>query len=285
MASVQPLALRPENLFQAMGLREDPFKITPDIDYFYPRSQHLEIAAQVQFALFGGALATLTGEVGLGKTLICRKVLHDLGQATDVKTAYLFNPPQNFGYLLANVIQDLSGVRPARRSTNFHHLVELLYRMLLVEAEQGKQVVLIVDEAHRLSPEVLEGIRLLTNLETSKRKLLSILLVGQPELQASLARTDLRQLDQRISVRCRLKPLSRAQTAEYVHHRLSTDQGRPMMEFNGWAHWWLYHHSHGIPRRINLIASRAMLADYAQFDSAVGANHVRRAARDLSGLD
>lgn len=276
-------ALRPSVLFQSMGLREDPFKITPDIDYFYPRSQHLEIINQLQYALFDGSLAVLSGEVGLGKTLICRKLLHQLADAADVKTAYLFNPPQNFGYLLSDVIQDLSGVRPIRQTTSFHHLVELLYRILLVEAEEGRQVVLIVDEAHRLTADVLEGIRLLTNLETSKQKLLSILLVGQPELEETLHRRDLRQLNQRIGVRCRLKPLDRAQTAEYVLHRLSLEYGRPILEFSGWAHWLIFRHSRGIPRRINLIASRGLLAAYARFDTCVAAKHVRLAVRDLRG--
>lgn len=274
---------RPDHLFQSMGLREDPFKITPDIDYFFPRTQHLELISQLEFALLGGALAVLTGEVGLGKTLICRKLLYDLAEDPEVKTAYLFNPPQHFGYLLADIIQDLSGVRTGRQSPNYHHLVDLLYRMLLVEAEQGRQVVLVIDEAHRLSPHLLEGIRLLTNLETGKRKLLSILLVGQPELEETLRRRELRQLDQRIGVRCRLMPLGREQTAQYVHHRVSRERGVPVIEFNTWAHWWLFHHSRGIPRRINLLASRAMLAAFAQFENRVGAHHVRRAARDLRG--
>lgn len=266
-----------------MGLREDPFKITPDLDYFFPRTQHQELISQLEFALLGGSLAVLSGEVGLGKTLICRKLLEDFAGDPNVKTAYLFNPPQHFGYLLADVIQDLSGVRTRRQSPNYHHLVDLLYRVLLVEAEQGRQVVLIVDEAHRLSAHLLEGIRLLTNLETGKRKLLSILLVGQPELEETLRSRELRQLDQRIAVRCRLAPLDRDQTAEYVHHRVSRESGIPVIEFNTWAHWWLYHHSRGIPRRINLLASRAMLAAFAHFDARVCAGHVRRAARELRG--
>lgn len=275
--------ITPDQLFNAFGLAEDPFKITPDVDYFYPRSQHLEIVQQLQFGLLGGALTQLSGEVGLGKTLICRKLLSQLDGVEGIKTAYLFNPPQNFGYLLASIIHDLSGVRPARDPKHHHQLVELLYRLLLVEAEQGNQVLLIIDEAHRLSPEVLEGVRLLTNLETGKRKLLSILLVGQPELEETLARKDLRQLSQRVAVRCRLRPLSREQTAEYVHHRLSREQGRVCIEFNGWAHWWLYRASAGIPRRINLLAGRAMLAAFAQFAPVVGAAHVRSAIKDLAG--
>ncbi|RLA14678.1 MAG: ATPase [Gammaproteobacteria bacterium] len=229
----------------------------------------------------GGALSVLTGEVGLGKTLICRKILSDFSAADTVKTAYLLNPPQDFGYLMVNVIYDLTGVRVKPRSGNNHYLVEELYRILLEEAKVGRQVVLIIDEAHRLPAEVLEGVRLLTNLETSKQKLLSIILVGQPELDDTLSRRDLRQLRQRIAVRCRLKPLGRRQTREYVNHRLVSQSGNKGILFTSPAHWWLYRLSGGIPRRINLLCGRAILAAFAGFAPKVTVGHVRRASREI----
>ena len=276
-----PALLRPDHVYQAMGLAEDPFKITPDLDYLYAADQHMETIRQLEYSAMGGSLSVLTGEVGLGKTLICRKILNDFSAAEDVNTAYLLNPPQNFGYLIANVIHDLTGVRTSARSGNYHHLVELLYRVLLEEAQQGRQVVLIIDEAHRLDAEVLEGIRLLTNLETAKQKLLSIILVGQPELDETLSRRDLRQLRQRISVRCHLNPLSRGQTREYVNHRLLSQGGDQGVRLTGPAHWWLYRLSGGIPRRINLLCGRAILAAFAGFAPKVAAGHVRRASREI----
>lgn len=273
--------LRPDHIYQAMGLTEDPFKITPDIDYLYDSSQHLETIRQLEYAAMGGSLSVLTGEVGLGKTLICRKVLNDFSAAEEVKTAYLLNPPQNFGYLIANVIHDLTGVRVSTRTGNYHHLVELLYRVLLEEAECGRQVVLIIDEAHRLDAEVLEGVRLLTNLETSKQKLLSIILVGQPELDETLSRQDLRQLRQRVAVRCHLQPLTRSQTREYVNHRLASQGADQGIRLTAAAHWWLYRLSGGIPRRINLLCGRAILAAFAGFAPRINGGHVRRASREI----
>jgi len=273
--------LRPDHIYQAMGLAEDPFKITPDIDYLYASSQHIENIRQLEYAAMGGSLSVLTGEVGLGKTLICRKILSDFSETDTVKTAYLLNPPQDFGYLMVNIIFDLTGVRVQRRAGNNHHLVEDLYQILLEQAKLGRQVVLIVDEAHRLDAEVLEGVRLLTNLETSKQKLLSIILVGQPELDDTLSRRDLRQLRQRIAVRCRLKPLSRRQTMEYVNHRLCSQGGNKGIRLTRSAHWWLYRLSGGIPRRINLLCGRAILAAFAGFAPKVTVGHVRRASREI----
>lgn len=275
------LLLRPDHVYQAMGLAEDPFKITPDIDYLYASSQHIENIRQLEYAAMGGSLSVLTGEVGLGKTLICRKILSDFSASDEVKTAYLLNPPQNFGYLIANVIYDLTGVRAHTRTGNYHHLVELLYRVLLEEAECGRQVVLIIDEAHRLDADVLEGVRLLTNLETSKQKLLSIILVGQPELDETLSRRDLRQLRQRISVRCHLQPLDRRQTREYVNHRLVSQGKDQGVRLTMPAHWWLYRLSGGIPRRINLLCGRAILAAFAGFAPRVTGRHVRAASREI----
>ena len=273
--------LKPDHIYQAMGLNEDPFKITPDLDYLFAAEQHMETIRMLEYAALGGSLSVLTGEGGLGKTLICRKILNDFAAVDSVKTAYLLNPPQNFGYLIANVIQDLTGVRSHSRSTNYHHLVELLYRILLEEAKQGRQVVLIVDEAHRLEADVLEGIRLLTNLETSKLKLLSIILVGQPELDDTLARRDLRQLRQRISVRCHLQPFRRRQTEAYVNHRLQSQGISSGIRLTRPAQWWLYRLSSGIPRRVNLLCGRAILAAFAGFAPKVTASHVRRAAREI----
>lgn len=268
-----------------MGFQEDPFKITPDTDYLYSGSQHPEIIRQLQYGAFGGALSILTGEVGLGKTLVCRKLLQDFAGADDIRTAYLLNPPQNFSSLLAAVIQDLTGTRIRAKTKNFQHFVDLLYEVLCAEAENGRQVLIIIDEAHRLDTEVLEGIRLLTNLETSKQKLVSILLVGQPELEETLKKRELRQFNQRIGIRCRLRNLNREQTAEYVQHRLSpTQDSRAPMSFNSWALRWLYHYSHGIPRRINLISSRSLVAAFAEFSSCVQATHIRRSAKEIDGL-
>ena len=247
-------------------------------------SRHPEIISQLQFAAYGGSLSILTGEVGLGKTLICRKLLHDFAARDDIRTAYLLNPPQNFSSLLAAVIQDLTGARVRARTPHYTRFVDLLYQVLCAEAEQGRQVLIMVDEAHRLDAEVLEGIRLLTNLETGKQKLVSIMLVGQPELEETLKKRELRQFNQRIGVRCRLHNLTREQTAEYVQHRLAPNPSdTPPVLFNAWALWWLYYYSGGIPRRINLISSRALIAAFAEFSSRVNAGHIRRSAREIDG--
>lgn len=272
----------PDFIFEAMGFSEDPFKITPDIDYVFPVPQHADAVKQLEFAAFGGGLAMLVGEVGLGKTLICRKLLDQLSETEGIKTAYLINPAQNFAYLLSSVIYDLTGARTHTSGEDYHQLIEVLNRVLLQEAEKGNRVFLIVDEAHSLSVPILEGIRMLTNLETSKDKLLSILLVGQPELEETLKMREMRQFNQRIAIRYKISPLNRHQTYDYVNHRLSSIDGQSSpMAFSGWAMRWLYHYTKGVPRRINLVCSRALIAAFADYSTTVSSAHIRRAAKEI----
>lgn len=270
----------PDFIFEAMGFSEDPFKITPDTDYLFPVPQHADAVKALEFAAYGGSLAILVGEVGLGKTLICRKLLDQLAGIGGIKTAYLINPAQNFAYLLSSVIYDLTGSRTHTSGEDYHHLIEVLNNVLLQEAEKGNRVFLIIDEAHSLSVPILEGVRMLTNLETSKDKLLSILLVGQPELEDTLKKKEMRQFNQRIAVRYKISPLTRQQTYDYVHHRLASN-GQSSVKLSQWAVRWLYFYTKGVPRRINLVCSRALIAAFADYSTTVSSAHIRRAASEI----
>ena len=176
----------------------------------------------------------------------------------------------------------MTGARTHTSGEDYHQLIEVLNNVLLQEAEKGNRVFLIIDEAHSLSVPILEGVRMLTNLETSKDKLLSILLVGQPELEDTLKKKEMRQFNQRIAVRYKISPLTRRQTYDYVNHRLaSNDQSSATIELSQWAMRWLYFYTKGVPRRINLVCSRALIAAFADYSTTVSSAHIRRAASEI----
>jgi general secretion pathway protein A len=263
------------------GLAEKPFAITPDPRYLYLSERHAEALAHLLYGIDNaGGFVQLTGEVGTGKTTTIRSLLAELPAHADV--ALILNPrvtPEEF--LLA--ICDELHVRldaPARGSIK--SIVDALNAFLLDAHARGRRVVLIVDEAQQLSADVLEQVRLLTNLETSTQKLLQIILVGQPELREVLSRNDLRQLAQRITGRYHLDPLSRQESAAYVRHRLKV-AGATGEIFSTRALGELHRLAAGVPRLINVIADRALLGAYTREQHRVTPPLVRRAAREVAG--
>jgi general secretion pathway protein A len=266
------------------GLREKPFALSPDPRFLYLSEAHREALAHLLYGIEQGeGFIGVTGEVGTGKTTLCRTLLRRLGG--EVEVAFLFNPKLSAHELLEAVLVELGvelkGDRPQRSA---RELVDSLNQFLLEKRAAGKRVLLIVDEAQGLLPETLEQIRLLSNLETESDKLIQILLLGQPELDAMLESPELRQLRQRIGVRWRLAPLSRDETVAYVRHRLQISAGVERNHvFTDAALSEVYRFSGGIPRVVNLVCDRALLSAYAESAARIDAAYVKRAAAELRG--
>ncbi|HWP95161.1 MAG TPA: AAA family ATPase [Gammaproteobacteria bacterium] len=261
------------------GLREKPFSITPDPRYLYLSARHAEALAHLLYGITeSGGFIQLTGEVGTGKTTLTRTLLEQLPQ--DVDVALVLNPRLTIVEFL-RVICDELGVAHGPDGTA-KDLIDALNRHLLDAHARGRRVILIVDEAQNLSPDLLEQIRLLTNLETPQHKLLQIILIGQPELRQTLARADMRQLAQRITGRYHLTPLTRAEMAEYVRHRLRV-AGAEGPIFTPAALRVVYGASKGVPRLVNVICDRALLGAYTRELRQVNATLARRAAREVLG--
>ena len=262
------------------GLREPPFSITPDPRFLYMSARHREALAHLVYGVGEhGGFVQLTGEVGTGKTSVCRCLLEQLPSHVDL--ALVLNPRLSPVELLAAVCDELRIPYPAG-TTSSKELVDRLYRHLLDAHARGRRTVLIIDEAQSLAPEVLEEVRLLTNLETTREKLLQVILIGQPELGAILDQPRLRQLAQRVTARYHLEPLSLGETRAYVRHRLAV-AGRGGPVFTGVAMRVLHRRSRGIPRLINAIADRALLGAYTRERSQVDGETVRRAAAEVLG--
>ena len=266
--------------YNQLGFIEAPFQITPDTDYFFRTRQHLQALEHLQFGIAGGELTMLTGEVGVGKTLVCRYLLRHPPQG--VRFAYLLNPDQSYADLLSSICQDLTGQVPEDRSIGL--LQRRLSYVLLQLAGQGKRVAVLVDEAHRLNGNVLEGLRLLSNLDTEKEKLMCLLFVGQPELERTLSNRVLRPLSQRISIRFRLKPFDYRETMEYIRYRLRVAGPRTPFQFPPGVMLLTHWLSGGVPRRINQICNRSLLAAYASRRFQVSPRMVLRAGREITGL-
>ena len=260
------------------GFSETPFAITPDPGFLYMSPRHSEALAHLEYGLYeANGFVLLTGEIGTGKTALCRYLLDHLPD--DIGVALILNPRQTALELVANICDELHISYPAGTSS-VKSLIDLLNKTLLANHTLGRRTVLIIDEAQNLSDEVLEQVRLLTNLETAKHKLLQILLIGQPELNDTLARPELRQLSQRITARYHMAPLSRAETAAYIQHRVSVaGVERPL--FSKGALNRIYALSHGTPRLINIICDRALLGAYAQTRPVVSAQLVALAAQEV----
>ncbi len=266
------------------GLSERPFAITPNPRFVFLSRRHQDALAHLLYGVGtggSGGFVQLTGEVGTGKTTLCRLVLEKVPENTRV--ALILNPMLSPPELLRAICSEL-GIDVSEAGESMQQLLDRLYRYLLERHGAGERVVLIVDEAQNMSREGLEQIRLLTNLETATDKLLQILLLGQPELRELLARPELRQLAQRITARYHLDPLNRDETAAYVRHRLSV-AGAPRCPFSDKALRALYEASGGVPRLINIIADRALLAGFAGEHERIDAGLVRSAAREISGDD
>ncbi|MBQ5947599.1 ExeA family protein [Massilia sp. ST3] len=263
------------------GLRELPFGITPDTSYFFgsPRSQEalntLLVAART-----GEGFIKITGEVGTGKTLLCRKFMASLGEG--FVTAYIPNPYLEPRTLMLALAEELEV--PLEREVDQHRLLKAITHRLLTLARTGKRVVLCLDEAQAIPVESLEAIRLLTNLETEKRKLLQIVLFGQPELNQKLALESIRQLAQRITFHYHLGPMSRDDLDFYVAHRLRVAGYTGARLFTGAAIRQLYKASGGVPRLVNIMAHKAMMLSFGQGRQQVASAHVTTAARDTIGV-
>jgi general secretion pathway protein A len=262
------------------GLSEAPFSITPDPRYLYMSERHREGLAYLLYGIQQpGGFVQLTGEVGTGKTTLSRCLLEQLPPEVDL--ALILNPRLTAVELLASVCDELRAAYPAgTRSVKL--LVDALYRHLLLAHSRGRRTVLIIDEAQNLSPDVLEQIRLLTNLETATEKLLQIILIGQPELIRLLERRKLRQLAQRITARYHLQPFPAADTCAYIRHRLRVAGGSDAL-FTPAAMRRVHRLSGGYPRLINVISDRALLGAYAHDQRRVDASTVKRAAREVRG--
>jgi len=263
------------------GLAEKPFAITPDPRYLYLSERHAEALAHLLYGIDdAGGFVQLTGEVGTGKTTMVRSFLAQLPAHADV--ALILNPritPEEF--LLA-ICDELHVAVPEALRSSVKAIVDLLNQFLLDAHARGRRVVVIVDEAQQLSADVLEQVRLLTNLETATKKLLQIILVGQPELREVLSRNDLRQLAQRITGRYHLDPLARPESAAYVRHRLKV-AGAAGEIFTSGALAELHRLAHGVPRLINVVADRALLGAYTREEPRVSPALVRHAAAEVHG--
>ena len=261
------------------GIEENPFSLTPDPRYLYMTNGHQEALAHLLYGVSeGGGFVLLTGEVGTGKTSVCRCLLEQLPAEAEV--ALILNPRLSEIELLANICDELGIKRP--KTSSLKVMVDLLNEHLLRLHADGRHAALIIDEAQNLSPDVLEQVRLLTNLETDKRKLLQIILIGQPELDDLLNRTELRQLAQRITSRTHLEPLSATETTAYMAHRLDV-AGLSAAIFSPGARAEVYRCSGGVPRLINSLCDRCLLAAYAQETKQVDRKMVRAAAAEVFG--
>ena len=262
------------------GLTERPFSLAPDPRYLYLSDAHREALAHLLYGIGeGGSFVQLTGEVGTGKTTVCRALLEQL--PADVDVAMIFNPRLTSVELLAAVCDELRVPYPAG-TTSLKVLVDALSQALLDAHARGRRTVLIIDEAQNLSARVLEEVRLLTNLETTTQKLLQVVLIGQPELADLLSRRNLRQLSQRVTARYHLRPFSESESHRYVQHRMEV-AGQKQPIFTRQAMRAAHRLSRGIPRLLNTICDRALLGAYATGQTRVKESVVRRAAREVLG--
>jgi general secretion pathway protein A len=261
------------------GLAEKPFSITPDPRYLYLSERHAEALAHLVYGIDeAGGFIQLTGEVGTGKTTVIRSLLARAPRNAEL--ALILNPRMEDAEFILTVCEELGIGVPDDALGSVKELSDILNRYLLRAHAEGRRVVLVVDEAQNLTPDLLEQVRMLTNLETESQKLLQIILIGQPELREVLSRHDLRQVAQRITGRYHLRPLSRAETQAYVKHRLRV-AGATMDLFTNGALRSLYRVSGGVPRLINIIADRALLGGFTEDRHRITAAMVRKAASEV----
>ena len=266
---------------QFFGLNEKPFAITPDPRYLYLSERHAEALAHLLYGITeAGGFVQLTGEVGTGKTTIVRSLLAQTPKNAEI--ALILNPRMTAPEFLLTICEEIGIGVPDSAMESRKDLVDILNQYLLRAHAAGRRVVVVVDEAQNLAPEVLEQVRLLTNLETNTQKLLQIILIGQPELRELLGRNELRQLAQRVTGRYHLHPLSNEETSAYVRHRLRV-AGATTDVFTGPALREVYRLSVGVPRVINIICDRALLGAYSMDRHKVTSNLVRHAAAEVFG--
>jgi general secretion pathway protein A len=260
------------------GFSETPFSLSPNPRFIFYSKTHKEAFALLLYGIKGHfGFVQLTGEVGTGKTTVLRTLLSQLDEEK-FRTALIFNPKLTAIDLMAAINREF-GI-PCE-SANIADLLGELNWFLLRENSAGRTVVLIIDEAQNLSPELLEQVRLISNLETDTDKLIQIVLAGQPELGRLLERPELRQINQRIALRYHLDPLDREDSSAYISHRIALAGGRERASFSGWALRWLYHYSRGTPRLINILCDRALLVAYTEDRKRITARTVALAFRDV----
>jgi general secretion pathway protein A len=263
------------------GLKESPFALTPDPKYLFLTESHKYALASMIYGVHERkGFVLVLGEAGTGKTTLIRHVLRQSSE--DLKTAFVFQAVLSFDQLLHIVIRDLEVPCPSVQRLD---MIEALNAYLLDEAAAGRSVVVIIDEAQHLSPAVLEDIRLLSNLETMRNKLLQILLVGQPELGTMLGRPELRQLRQRIGVVSQLRPLTWAETCRYIEHRLGVAGYVGDRLFTRQALRNIYRASQGLPRLVNVICDKALLLGYGGDVKRLGRRIVKEALKDWRVFD
>ena len=260
------------------GLKQNPFNVTPDPQFLYLGEKHREALAHLVYGVKQKkGFIVITGEVGTGKTTLIRCLLERFDGSNGTKAAFLFNPKLSATDFLQFILKDLGlTVQGKTKGDSLHTLNEYL----LQTYEKGEKVILIVDEAQGLHPHVLEEIRLLSNLETSKSKLLQIILVGQPELDRTLSRGEFRQIRQRINMRYSLQPLSEEETKEYIEKRLQIAGAQDPI-FTRRAIDEVYRKSRGIPRLINILCDNALLSGYGSEQVRIDQKLIRDVARDL----
>jgi len=264
-------------------LKKRPFSIAPDPGFLYMSERHRDALAHLKYGLESeGGFVLVTGEVGTGKTTLLRNLI---GQVPgDIDVAFILNPRLTVRELLQTICDELAIDYPTEDQHSVKPYIDRLNKHLLRTHQMGRSTVVVIDEAQNLSPAVLEQLRLLTNLETNERKLLRIILVGQPELKTMLARQELRQLSQRITARYHLQPLKLDDTRAYLAHRLMVSGGNPNLFTNG-ASWNIHRHAGGIPRLINIIADRSMLGAYADNKPRIDFQTTQKAARETLNRD
>jgi len=262
------------------GFSEKPFDLTPDPKYLYLSPKHKEVLAHLVYGLQeNNGFLKIIGEVGTGKTMICRSFLQEL--RTDFSIAYVFNPAINELELLQTINSELG--LPSEMDSK-KKLVDTLNVFLLSERKKGHRVVVIIDEAQALQVKVLDQLRLLSNLETDTEKLIQLVLIGQPELDQLLKKSELRQLRQRITISWELLPLNRDETRGYIQHRVNVALGKGRVQFARSAVELIYKYSHGIPRMINVLADRSLLIAYTMNTKKITPKIVRTAVKDVGGL-
>lgn len=264
------------------GFKENPFNVTCDPDFFFPSAHHEEAFAHLIFGIQQRkGILVITGEIGTGKTTLCQTLISRLDQK--IKTALILNPYFSETQLLRLIVTDL-GIKGNFK--NKLDLIQALNTYLLEQSAEGNNVAVIIDEAQNLKPRQLEQIRLLSNLETQKNKLLQIILVGQPELLDLLHVDSLKQLNQRISVRYHMLPLQEEETQRYIEHRLRlasvTQNGQPPAQFTKEAFSAVYRFSKGTPRLINIICDRALLNGFVKETRTIDEQIICKSARETS---
>jgi MSHA biogenesis protein MshM len=257
------------------GLREKPFSLTPDTDFFYQSVTHQAALNVLLVAIKSGdGFIKVTGEVGTGKTLLCRKLLDTLDE--QYNTVYIPNPYMNCNALLDAVLAEM-GISDRLKNDNY---LACINQYLISSAQNDKTTVIILDEAQSLPKESLEVIRLLSNLETEKKKLVQIILFGQPELDDRLAESSIRQLQQRIMHAYHLQPLNESSMQSYLHHRMRSAGYIGPDLFDAKAKKMLFNLSQGVPRIINILSNKAMMQSYANGDFYIGEKQIEAAALD-----